>query len=171
MNGIEILNDAAGRPAEAAHALLDALDPSTLAAHPGGHDNSVSWLLWHSGREMDAQLSDLSGEEQVWWAGGFRDRFDLGATGDEVGYGFDAARAREIEVRDGQLLVGYLEAVTAAVHRYLGTLSDADLGTVIDAAWDPPVTRGARLVSIIDDAAQHVGQAAYVVGMPDKEER
>jgi hypothetical protein len=26
------------------------------------------------------------------------------------------------------------------------------------------VTRGARLVSIIDDAAQHIGQAAYAVG-------
>jgi len=34
----------------------------------------------------------------------------------------------------------------------------------VDQSWDPPVTCGVRLISIIDDAAQHVGQAAYVVG-------
>ena len=28
------------------------------------------------------------------------------------------------------------------------------------------MTRGVRLVSIIDDAAQHIAQAAYVCGMP-----
>jgi hypothetical protein len=43
-------------------------------------------------------------------------------------------------------------------------LTEADLDQVIDENWDPPVTRGVRLVSIIDDAAQHVGQAAYVAG-------
>ena len=37
---------------------------------------------------------------------------------------------------------------------------------MVDEQWDPPVTRGARLVSILDDAAQHIAQAAYVLGMP-----
>jgi Protein of unknown function (DUF664) len=38
------------------------------------------------------------------------------------------------------------------------------LSRVVDVHWDPPVTASVRLVSIIDDAAQHLGQAAYVRG-------
>ena len=35
---------------------------------------------------------------------------------------------------------------------------------MIDTKWNPPVTRGVRLVSIIDDAVTHLGQAAYARG-------
>jgi hypothetical protein len=48
---------------------------------------------------------------------------------------------------------------------YLATLTDGDLDRVVDTAWDPPVTLGVRLVSVADDDAQHVGQAAYVRGL------
>ena len=40
-----------------------------------------------------------------------------------------------------------------------------DLARVVDERWTPPVTASARLVSIIDDAAQHLGQAAYIRGL------
>jgi hypothetical protein len=36
---------------------------------------------------------------------------------------------------------------------------------VVDRRWDPPVTLGVRLVSVVNDCAQHVGQAAYVRGL------
>ena len=36
---------------------------------------------------------------------------------------------------------------------------------VVDRTWDPPVTLGVRLVSILDDDTQHAGQAAYVRGL------
>ena len=62
--------------------------------------------------------------------------------------------------------MAYLQAATDALVAYLRTLSDEDLDDVIDTSWDPPVTRGVRIASMIDDAAQHIGQAAYVVGMP-----
>ena len=35
----------------------------------------------------------------------------------------------------------------------------------MDEGWDPPVTLGVRLVSVIDDCAQHVGQAAFIQGI------
>ena len=37
---------------------------------------------------------------------------------------------------------------------------------MVDEHWDPPVTAGVRLVSVIGDALQHLGQAAYVKGLP-----
>ena len=169
MDAIDLLRDLAPRPRDAARALAEDLTPEILAAHPGGHPNSVAWLLWHTAREMDAQLAALRGVEQVWTAQGFDARFGLGEVGDQVGYGHTAEQARSIAVDDPELLIEHLEAVTDALTAYLETLTDDDLDDVIDEQWDPPVTRGVRLISLIDDAAQHVGQAAYVVGMPRRD--
>jgi hypothetical protein len=35
----------------------------------------------------------------------------------------------------------------------------------VDTSWDPPVTLGVRLISVISDDLQHVGQAAYLRGL------
>jgi hypothetical protein len=35
---------------------------------------------------------------------------------------------------------------------------------VVDESWDPPVTLGVRLISVISDDLQHVGQAAFIRG-------
>ena len=166
MDALDILRDLTSRPRTAAAALAGQLNPVSLNARPGGHDNSVAWLLWHTGREIDAQLADLTGGEQVWTAHGFDARFALGELGDTVGYGHTPAEARRIVVEDGPGLLAYIDAALAALEHYLGTLSQEDLADVVDEQWDPPVTRGARLVSILDDAAQHIAQAAYVLGMP-----
>lgn len=161
MNSTEILTDLAQRPIDAAKR-LPTLTAEQLNAHPGDHPNSIAWLLWHSGREVDVQLSDLTGAEQVWEK--FRDRFALGELGDSVGLGHTAEQAERIKVEDQQLLVDHLEATLTALGHYIGDLSEADLDDIIDENWTPPVTRGVRLASIIDDAAVHVGQAAYAAG-------
>jgi len=49
--------------------------------------------------------------------------------------------------------------------RYVRGLSDADLDRIVDDRWDPAVTLGVRLVSVISDGLQHAGQAAYVRGV------
>jgi hypothetical protein len=69
---------------------------------------------------------------------------------------------------DAELLVGYLEAVTLRTRAYLEDLDAASYDDVVDDAWDPPVTAGARLVSILNDCVQHIGQAAYVRGLFDR---
>ncbi|WP_314335646.1 DinB family protein [Rothia dentocariosa] len=161
----DILRDAASRPSIEAAAALKGLPPKALNAHPGGHPNSIAWLLWHAGRQMDAQLAQLNGESQVWHSQGFDSRFNLGELGDTVGYGHTAEQARAVVVEDAALLVEYLGATTAALSEYIAGLSEADLDDVIDTSWTPHVTRGVRLVSMIDDAAQHVGQAAYAAGI------
>lgn len=161
MNSIDILTDLSQRPLQAAQALPD-LSPEELNSHLGGHPNSIAWLLWHSGREIDVQLSDLTGRPEQW--DGFRDRFDLGEAGDGFGYGHTLEQAAEIRVDDQQLLVDYLEATLNAFTDYLETLSEDDFDEIIDENWTPAVTRGVRIVSIIDDAIQHVAQAAFIAG-------
>ncbi len=162
---IDVLDDFASRPVEAAERLAGELTAEALNAHPGGHDNSIAWLLWHTAREIDVQLTALSGAPEVWSAEGFDARFGLGELGDSVGYGHSTAQARAVIVDDATLLLDYLRAATDALRTYIRSLSPDALGEIIDEKWDPPVTRAARIVSIIDDAAQHVGQAAYAAGI------
>ena len=63
------------------------------------------------------------------------------------------------------MLLGYAAAVQARTADFLRGLSDDDLDRIVDERWDPPVTLGVRLVSILSDDLQHVGQAAYVRGV------
>ena len=42
------------------------------------------------------------------------------------------------------------------------------LARVVDDAWDPPVTASIRLVSVLGDTLQHLGQAAYVKGLANR---
>ncbi len=44
-------------------------------------------------------------------------------------------------------------------------IEDADLDRIVDESWDPPVTLGVRLVSVINDNLEHAGQAAFVRGV------
>lgn len=164
MNAITILHNAATRPAEAADRLRSSLNPEVLNAHLGGHDNSVAWLLWHTGREIDVQTADLAGTAEVWSRDGYAEKTGIGTVGDGVGLGHAADEAREIRSDHPDALIDYLAAATDALVDYISTLTEANLDEIIDETWDPPVSRGIRLVSIIDDAAQHVGQAAFVVG-------
>lgn len=51
---------------------------------------------------------------------------------------------------------------------YLRT-PDADvLDRIIDRAYDPPVTVGVRLVTVLSDKLQHAGQARYVRGLLER---
>ena len=159
-----LFTDLAHRPAAAAVEYLPAMSPQVLNSHPGGHPNSPAWLLWHAGREIDVQLAHLTGGEQV-WADGWRERIGLGDVGDSFGLGHDRDTAAQITCDDQQVLVDYLTAVCDAVAQYGESLEAEQWEEIIDDSYDPPVTRATRLVSMIDDACQHVGQAAYVAGM------
>jgi hypothetical protein len=64
-----------------------------------------------------------------------------------------------------ELLTGYQDAVHDSTVQYLAGLDDSDFDRVVDDAWTPPVTLGVRLVSVITDALQHAGQAAFVRGV------
>lgn len=171
MDAIELLKNLVRRPIDALDYFWEDLDSSQLNSHPGGHPNSIAWLVWHTARETDAQIAPLAGTEQSWTADGFADRFELSdvnlGTAD-VGLGQSAEDAWAVAVEETPagkaLLREYLDTVYDHFARWVETLTEADLARVIDEQWDPPVTLGVRVLSVIDDAAQHVGQAAYVAG-------
>ena len=164
MTPSELLTDAFTRVVESADRVVDGLTEDQLAERPGPRANSIAWLVWHLARGQDAQVSDVAGSEQVWTSQGYADRFglpfDVGATG----YGQSSEEVGQVRA-SADLLAGYLRAVHEQTLAFLATMTDADLDRVVDTRWDPPVTLGVRLVSIVDDDIQHVGQAAYVRGL------
>ena len=70
-----------------------------------------------------------------------------------------------MRVQSAEVLLGYYEAVHSRTAALVSGLDSESLDQVVDQAWDPPVTLGVRLVSILADGLEHVGQAAYLRGM------
>ena len=142
MTSAELLVDAFGRIREVVHRVVDGLTSEQLALRLDPEANSIAWLVWHLTRIQDDHLADVAGVEQVW-----------------------TSQGSAVQVGAGELLVGYHDAVHQQTTRYVGGLRDADLGRIVDRSWDPPVSLGARLVSVIADDLQHAGQAAFVRGL------
>lgn len=159
----ELLRDAFTRLIEHVDELTDGLSEQTASYRPTPNTNSIAWLLWHSARVQDIQLADVAGVEQVWIRDGWVDRFGLDLPRNDTGYGHGADEVAKVKA-PAALLSGYYHAVHDLTLEYVAGVTAAELARVVDTNWDPPVTASARLVSIIDDCAQHLGQAAYVRG-------
>lgn len=170
MDVADLLVEALGRVGPVLHAAVDGLDRDGLTYRPDPAANSVAWLAWHAARGQDAQVAHVAGVEQVWTARGWAQRFGLPFRDGATGYGQSAQDVASVDV-PGDLLLGYYDDVAAQTVAYLRRLEPADLDQVVDEAWDPPVTLGVRLVSIVDDDVQHAGQAAYVRGLWDRRGR
>ena len=162
---IDILRDGFERVRDNVESVLDGLTPEQVLARPGPDANSIGWLVWHLSRVQDSHLADLVGAEQVWSSEGFVERFALPYADDATGYGQSSADVGAFSTTDTALLRDYQQAAHELTLTVLKDLSDQQLGEIIDRRWDPPVTRAVRLVSVVDDTAQHVGQAAYVRGL------
>jgi Protein of unknown function (DUF664) len=160
----DLLRDMFARQIEHVDALTDGLTDEVAFYRPTRTANSIAWLIWHSARQHDIQLAGLSGTEQVWLHDGWVDRFGLDLPREDMGYGHgpeDVSRVRA----SADLLAGYAHAVHKATLAYIASVTADELARIVDEHWDPPVTAGVRLVSIVDDSAQHLGQAAYVRGI------
>ena len=122
---------------------------------------SVSWLMWHTARELDYQISELNQTEPLWTSDGWTQKFDLELPDNTQDYCHTPEQAKKVVVSDKTLLSGYLDASIKFVKNYLETLDEESLNDIIDKSWTPPVTKEVRLVSAIDDAVMHSGQAVY----------
>jgi hypothetical protein len=143
---------------------VSGLSPEELAFRPIGESNSIAWLVWHLTRIQDDHMAGLHGGEQVWTANGWADRFALPLDPADTGYGHGPSDVAAVKA-DESLLLGYFEDVHAKSLDFVRSLADDDFARVVDVNWDPPVTMSVRLVSVIADDLQHVGQAAYVRGL------
>jgi len=164
MNVSELMTDALGRVRELVHSAVEGLSDDELAWRPDPEANSIAWLVWHLTRIEDDHVAHVAGTTQAWVEDGWADRFGLPLPVADHGYGHSPDQVGEVHA-GADLLTGYYDAVSARTADYLAGLEPDDLDVVVDERWNPPVTLGVRLVSVVNEVNQHVGQAAYVRGL------
>ena len=167
MDSSGILIDGFDRVAQTVHRVLHGLDADTAEFRIDDKANTIAWLIWHLTRVQDDHIADAAQSEQVWITGGWVDRFELPFDASATGYGQDVDDVAAVRV-SAKLLADYHDAVHHRTVQYLRTLTSDDLDRVVDTRWDPPVTLAVRLVSVISDDLQHVGQAAFVRGIAER---
>jgi hypothetical protein len=168
MDVAEVFVNSLGRIRDLTHRVVEGLTPDALAFRPDDSANSIAWLIWHLTRIQDDHIAGVSGIEQIWTAKGWHEQFGLPLTSIDTGYGHTSQQVSALGGATADLLVGYHDAVHAQSVQFVQGLVVADLGRIVDRSWDPPVSLGVRLVSVIVDDLQHAGQAAYVRGLAER---
>lgn len=161
----DLLTEAYGRLPDLVESAVDGLSAEQLRQAPAAGANPVGWLVWHLTRVQDHGVSDVLGEQQLWATGDWAGRCGLTADPGDTGFGHGPEQIAAVRPQDGRVLVDYHRAVVDRTLAYLRGLRPADLDRVVDENWDPPVTLGVRLASLLEDDLQHAGQAAYVRGL------
>ena len=167
MTPADLLVEAFGRLSHAAPAAVEGLTTDQLAARVDPEANTIGWLVWHLTRVQDDHLAQAFDAEQRYTAEGWAERFALPFDDAEHGYGHTPEQVAAVRA-DADLLVGYFRAVQSRTLELLASVTAEELDRVVDRSWDPPVTLGVRLVSVLEDCLQHAGQAAYVRGVLER---
>jgi Protein of unknown function (DUF664) len=171
MTSADLLVDAFGRIREIVDHAVDGLTPDQLAFRADADANSIAWLVWHLTRIQDDHVADVAHTEQVWTSRRWAERFSLPFDTRATGYGHTANEVAAVQVPSGEVLTGYYDDVHEHTLRYVRGITDPDLDRIVDERWDPPVSLGVRLVSVISDNLQHAGQAAFVRGIVTRQRR
>lgn len=170
----DLLVDGFERIRDGVPGAVDGLSADDLLWRPDADANHIAWLLWHLARQQDDQVAGLAEATgtgdgaPVWRSGGWAERFALPYSPDAHGWGMTSAEVGAFTVADPMLFAAYHSAVHARTVALVDALTDDDYEQVVDEAWDPPVTVAVRLVSVLDDAAKHLGQAQYVKGLVER---
>ncbi|XVQ10578.1 mycothiol transferase [Spirillospora sp. CA-255316] len=165
MTSADLLADAFGRIKEVVHQAVEGLTPEQLAHRVNGEANSIAWLVWHLTRVQDDHIAEVAAVPEVWTTKGWAERFGLPFGPAQTGYGHSSEQVEAVRVDSWELLADYHDAVHEQTIAYVETLTDDDLSRIVDRSWDPPVTLGMRLVSVVSDDLQHAGQAGFVRGL------
>ncbi len=165
MDIAEVFVDAFGRVRGSVLEVVDGLSVDDLAWRADRDANTIAWLIWHLTRIQDDHVAHVAGTEQVWpeWA----DRFALPFDVRDTGYGASSEDVAAVRA-SADLLIDYYESVHNATVKYVSTLQPPDLDRIVDTRWDPPVTLGVRLVSVVGDDLSHVGQAEFIRGLLER---
>jgi hypothetical protein len=162
----DLLTDALARVGDSVPDVLEGLGADAAAWRPDAGANSLGWLVWHLTRVLDSHVADAAGEQQVLVRDAYDERLGLDLPAGDTGYAHGSDEVAKVRFADLADLAAYHRAVQEWAASYLAGVSDFD--RVVDDRWDPPVTLGVRLVSVVDDCARHMGQAQYVRGLLER---
>jgi len=161
----DLILDGLSRISDGMREHLAGLSADDLEWRPGDDANPIGWIAWHLTRVQDDHISELAGQPQAWLTDGWHARFDRPPDASDTGYGYSADEVGAFRTPSAEVLLAYHQAVYQRSTAYVQRVACADLDRIIDRRWDPPVTVGVRLISVVDDCAQHIGQIGYLRGL------
>jgi hypothetical protein len=161
----DLIVDGLSRVDEVLRTTVKGLSEEQLAFRPAENTNSIAWLAWHLTRVQDGHMAEVIEQPQLWIRDGWHERFGRPADPADSGYGASPEQVASIRPPGPEVLEQYHAAVYRRSVEILSGISCADMDRIVDTNWDPPVTLGVRLISVVDDCAQHAGQMAYVRGL------
>jgi hypothetical protein len=145
---------------------LDGLSPEDLDQQSGPDSNSIGWTTWHQARELDALISSITGEEQLWISDRWHEKFNREADPTDSGTGHSSEQVKAFQSPDVQTLLDYYKAVLEKSKLSIASLSSDDLSRKVDDPWAQYFpTVGSRLLIALSEALQHAGQVGYIRGL------
>lgn len=167
MDARDVFLDAFERVRDFFHQEVEGLTEDELLYRADSKANSVAWLAWHLTRVQDDHVSEVAHADQAWASGGWSQSFNLPLDVWDTGYGHKTQQVGDVRAT-AELLIGYHDDVYKATRRYLKGLTPDTFDTVVDRRFDPPVTLGVRLMSVVADDLQHIGQIGFVKGLAQR---
>jgi len=165
MDTAAILTDGFGRIKEWAHSAVADLDGDALGYQPDPAANSIGWLIWHLARVQDSHVTHLAERDQLYVKDGWAARFGFPESDGDIGYGHTPEQVAAVKFDGPDDLIAYFDAAHELTLEYVAGITPDELDRIVDTNWDPPVTAGVRIVSVLDDCMNHTGQANYVRGL------
>ena len=150
-------------------AVLAGIDPALLdvAVEPG--TNTIGWLLWHLTRSQDRNVNELRGQTQVWLSQRWCARFDRPADAGDTGYGHTLEDLSRFRSPRPETLLAYHRTVVASVDAYLDTVAEDDLHRLSRSpTLGNTLIVQQRLVGVLVEGLEHVGQAAILRGILER---
>ena len=148
-------------------AALDGLTKDDLNQLPCPDCNSIGWLAWHLTRSQDRVVAELLGEEQLWTKNNYYTKFNRTPAPEDTGFGDALEDMVAFRSPDASTLLEYHRVVVEQSKRYITSkLSETELNREFNNPRNPTITIvRTRLMRLINDNIQHLGQVNYARGM------
>ena len=163
----QLITDIYMRIAREYEQVLDGLTIDDLDHIPAPECNSIGWLAWHLTRSQDRCNQALTQQEQIWIKDKWHARFNRPADPTDSGFGHSSDDVALFKSPEVEVLIGYHRAVTESSKNYVqNELTESELDRDLN---NPKLSRmpivSTRLIAVINDNLQHVGQMAYLRGL------
>jgi hypothetical protein len=163
----QIVLDSFNRQTEELEKVVEGLKEDDLNRQPAPDCNSIGWLVWHTIRSVDRNMSEIMGKEQLWITDKWHAKFGRNPDPDETGYGHTAEQAKNFKSPSVKVIMDYNKAIMKRVEGYINKgLTEADLPReyISPTFKDKRVVEG-TIVGQFWHGMHHVGQAGYVRGL------
>ena len=144
--------------------LITGLDGLSVEQQCYRPDPDANTIAWHMTRVQDHHIADLEGGNQLWIDGGWDKEMGMSSDLDD----HSSEQVGALVPPNPTVLAEYQAAVAKRTDTYVRGLTEEQFDEIIDRAWDPPVTRGVRITSVVNETAQHVGQVSYLRGLVER---